>query len=956
MQPSVTPGALIEFHAARAEGGHSPGINSPLTTSWRDTSGNALAGTLTNFTGTPWAGTGTATDPHRLAFDASKSQYLVLPDLSAAEDKAFTYEAVVIPSSVPANMAVMGECEASDTGDLIDLRFTGSGGVGTGIVGRLYDGSAEKTCTKTMTWTTGTRYHVIFACDGSDMRLYLDGALVAGPTSMAGLGTLDLSKTRIGCLERNTWLGFFFAGSIILARIYPFGLSSDQVAANTAAGVTWPASTSSPALLRTLIAGGQNITDLVDWDALDCSSSIHFSASLSIDLPLQSQWEPLPHGVVEGAALAYQVNGVAVWEGTVARLTRSGPADPVVTIEGRGYWAETSDRDDIVKGFVESRYELFEPVPTSQMTTSSTGPSQIPAVTYPSLDTDDQLLISVPIGTTFKTAQRFLAGLITLRGLAGNSIIRRITADYAQSSYSSGAPWTPLLAVCNALNGSAWNVVDWISPSNGKIDQTTGAYSADRLLVDLYSDADGTLTSEAFVQIRNLRLYINRTTLPTIPSAIYEALRERGIAASLESSGTWPELAQLMWDEPGTVEGHISATLGLSNTPILCGIDAGRVLRIKPRPTAPDGTSRHFVVSSALQPGMSCGVEFDAEVAKDYVACTYGLIPINSVNQPTPTSTTWPSEWGRSSTTNCNVYESGSDRWFRILNDATARNCVAEYLPPDGSGHGIPVTAGHCYLARCRARTGGAYTDGVGRIYVRWYTAADVYIATTKIKEFSVLNTTERYYEMPDLAPSMDGGYEADAAYARCYMSWVGNTTGTTSILVRDWEFREITPEGTPQIAYYPSDPGTANAKVGLVEVERARASEALSIAQTAHALWSAPYEGPISGLVGEITTIEGARVPVEEIRPWDWITILDAPARHRGPHFITSVHEAGGEVDINCGGDIAFHYEREITRKRGRYIGARRKWIKPVYRRIKGGARKLIRKGRWVTIPARYS
>ena len=703
--------------------------------------------------------------------------------------------------------------------------------------------------------------------------------------------------------------------------------------------------------LRTLIAGGQNLTDLVDWDTLDRSSSIHFSASFSVDLPLQSQWEPLPHGVVEGAALAYQVNGVAVWEGTVARLTRSGPADPVVTIEGRGYWAEGSDRDDVVKGFVESRGEKIVECGLDKLSTAITSLND-----NVTLDTEGQFFVCLPNGGVAKSLTGKQCAYHVLDGLDPSANIERVVYDLGaylgsyhnldvdvRAGFGSAVGAADIVSLDSYSTGTQSVKRDWTTP-----DATVRQVFA----VALYakSGTDTTVIRDNFAQFRSLRLLIDRTTYPTIPSAIYEALSGLGIATSLESSGTWPELTQLMWDEPGTVEGHISATLGLSNTPILCGIDADRVLRIKPRPTAPDGTSRHFVVSSALQPGMSWGVQFDAEVAKDYVACIYGLIPENSVAQPTPTSTDWTSEWSRSSTTNCNVYDDGTNYWFRILNDATARNCIAEYLPPDGSGHGIPVTPGTRYLARARARTSGSYTDGQGRVYLRWYTAADVYISTVVLKEFTALNTTVESYEARVVAP-------ATAAYARCYMGWVGNTTGTTSILVRDWEFREITPEGTPQIAYYPSNPGATNAKVGLVEVGRAKADEALSIAQTAHTLWSAPYEGPVSGLVGEVVTVEGARVPVEEIRPWDWITNLDPsiPKQHRGPHLITAVHEAGGEVDIHCGGDIAFHYEREIVNKRGPYLGGYRKWVKPAYRRIKGGARKLIRKGRFVNIEGRY-
>ncbi|HRZ10703.1 MAG TPA: hypothetical protein P5319_12525, partial [Gemmatimonadales bacterium] len=69
MQPGVTPGAILELHAARANGGVSPGINDPLTTEWYDTSGNGHHGTLVGFAGT--TASGWSADPYRLVFEST---------------------------------------------------------------------------------------------------------------------------------------------------------------------------------------------------------------------------------------------------------------------------------------------------------------------------------------------------------------------------------------------------------------------------------------------------------------------------------------------------------------------------------------------------------------------------------------------------------------------------------------------------------------------------------------------------------------------------------------------------------------------------------------------------------------------------------------------------------------------------------------------------------------------
>lgn len=65
--PGVVPGAVLDLHAERANGGVSPGVNSPPTTTWHDVSGNEHHGTLENFTFEQDCGW--ASDPARLVVD-----------------------------------------------------------------------------------------------------------------------------------------------------------------------------------------------------------------------------------------------------------------------------------------------------------------------------------------------------------------------------------------------------------------------------------------------------------------------------------------------------------------------------------------------------------------------------------------------------------------------------------------------------------------------------------------------------------------------------------------------------------------------------------------------------------------------------------------------------------------------------------------------------------------------
>jgi len=699
--------------------------------------------------------------------------------------------------------------------------------------------------------------------------------------------------------------------------------------------------------VRSLIIGGREFSEFVDWSSLDRLEGIHGHASLSVEVPLADQWEMLPAELAADASVVYRRDGVVGFEGTVARLPRTGPNDPTLTIEARGYWAELSDREDFVKGFVETRWELFKELPEQCSATSTNKVAENLFTT----DLTDQLLISMPEGTDYKNSQRSQKYLWILDGHDQSAQIElaQLHINFEQAGaheFSYG------------FSKDLWNIDISNDAQRTLTTDTYGAYEDDvltdvgtgrRLLwVRLRCTASATTTAERFGQVRNMALFIDRTTRPTVPEAVYEGANGLGVADSLTQSGTWAELRWLMWDTPDTPENHITSTLAKHSTPVLCGIFEGREMRIKPRPSAPDGTTRHFVVSKALQPGMVWGVARDDEIAKDYVACDFGLEPVNEVGQDTPASTTWPDDWSRSSSTNNTVYESGSDRYFRIKSDGTEANPEAQYRPDGGSGDGIAVTPGDNLQARCRAYL-GAYNDGTANVRIAFYDSGGSYLSHNSLCSFTAASPTEKWYSNRFTVP-------ATAAYARASLRWYSSTgAATCSLYVRNIELRKVTPAETAMRTYYPSDPGVAaNEKVGLITLEQATEEVAAEAAQLAYDLWSEPYEGPVSGLVGEIRTIDGQRVPVEEMRVWDWIEDLDAPEGERGPHLITQVHETGEEVDLQCGGDVAFHFEREKVLKRGRYFGVRtvRKRVRKARYRItwRNGhrVRKLISKAKF--------
>jgi hypothetical protein len=179
-----------------------------------------------------WTGSGTLADPHRLVFDGT-SDYVALPDLSAAEDKSFTYEAwfstagtglgtivpLVFECTSGAEVPALALCALED-GRLSGF-FASSGWSFTGVYG-------------TPAVTDEALHHAAFVCDGSYLRLYQDGVQVGGDVAVPA-DAFTVNKTGIG-----SWAGHVGSFDLPVARIYPFALTPAQVAQNYAAGYLWP--------------------------------------------------------------------------------------------------------------------------------------------------------------------------------------------------------------------------------------------------------------------------------------------------------------------------------------------------------------------------------------------------------------------------------------------------------------------------------------------------------------------------------------------------------------------------------------------------------------------------------------------------------------------------------------------------------------------------------------------
>jgi prepilin-type N-terminal cleavage/methylation domain-containing protein len=237
MQPGVTPGAVIELHGAKANGGTSQGINAPLTTTWADTSGNGRNGTLTAFSGSPWSGSGSVASPYQLTFDAIDDVVLSNDSAiaSAAEGKTVTLEVWfrTTRSTAAANGIIAYDNAPTDGWSLNIQTYSGY------LYGGGYDGAwANSTYNGNITLVSdGNWHHAVLTQGGASgptkFDLYLDGAIYSanyGPIP----GNPDFSRLLVGY-----GAGVYGSGSVAVARVYPFGLSAAQVTANFNANTDW---------------------------------------------------------------------------------------------------------------------------------------------------------------------------------------------------------------------------------------------------------------------------------------------------------------------------------------------------------------------------------------------------------------------------------------------------------------------------------------------------------------------------------------------------------------------------------------------------------------------------------------------------------------------------------------------------------------------------------------------
>ena len=224
MQPGVTPGAILELHAGKAAGGVAPGTNGRRQ--WTDLSGNGNHGALSGFAWTEASGW----SADRLTFDGVDDS-VACPALGAVNDLTFAYEAwLQTTNKASSNHDVILEISAGRTAYSI-ITLYGS---------TLYYSIRDGTTTRSVSWyspslTNGALHHICGTCDGSLMRLWVDGVERGTPTTPPAV-PIAPAATFIGSWATAARV---FPGSIHAARAFPFALTPEQIAANYAAGLRW---------------------------------------------------------------------------------------------------------------------------------------------------------------------------------------------------------------------------------------------------------------------------------------------------------------------------------------------------------------------------------------------------------------------------------------------------------------------------------------------------------------------------------------------------------------------------------------------------------------------------------------------------------------------------------------------------------------------------------------------
>jgi len=382
---------------------------------------------------------------------------------------------------------------------------------------------------------------------------------------------------------------------------------------------------------------GNDITELVDLDTLHRSMSERGEASATIDIPVASENEVPINGLARDVAVEIIVDGGREWLGHVVAVHKPQPQDLAYVLDCAGGWDVLHHCAPWCKGFVETRYDEWVQVSEPAAALVYLLPSA--AVTT---DTDGQLLLMFPKGGDLKVNQGIAVAYWLFGGMNPDSHINRVTFDWI-----TGGNTTSMYCVASLQDGPydagsnfTFFFEDVQPPGSGSADFDVDAelpgFVPGALIFMVQGEADVTLTADTFLQIRNLRIYIDRTTAPRVDeivAAIDTDVRPGAPGPITEPIGA--PLTAFMLDPFMTPADGIAVALTKAAFPPLCGIFANQLV-IKNRPTAPPDASRLWTVSEQLTPGLEWGVEVDEEQSVDFVGVAYNILGDATLPDGTP--------------------------------------------------------------------------------------------------------------------------------------------------------------------------------------------------------------------------------------------------------------------------------------------------------------------------------
>lgn len=447
----------------------------------------------------------------------------------------------------------------------------------------------------------------------------------------------------------------------------------------------------------------EDITELVDLDTLHRSMSERGEASATIDIPVASENEVPVNGLARDATVEIVVDGGREWLGHVVAVHKPQPQDLAYVLDCAGGWDTLHHCAPYCKGFVEARYE--ELVQVSAAAAAHLGLLPSAAAT---MDTDGQLLLMIPKGGDVKTRQGIAAGYWLFGGMDPDSHISRVTFDWV-----TGGDTASMYCVAGLQEGlydysSAFSFFfeNLQPPGSGSADfdvdvEFNYTYEPRAIVFMVQDEYDVTATTaDTFLQIRNLRVYIDRTTAPRVDeivAAIDAEVRPGAPAASTEAIGA--PLTAFMLDPWTTPADGIATALAKAAVPPLCGIIQNQ-LHIGNRPTAPPDATRLWTVSEQLTPGLEWGVEVDEEQSVDYVSVSYAVIGDATIPDGTPQIAYYPSappnvaartgliDGGDLTATEAAFY---AEQGYHYLHDLASGPVTIPYVVQDANGNERPA-------------------------------------------------------------------------------------------------------------------------------------------------------------------------------------------------------------------------------------------------------------------------